>query len=136
MDKVLAQSSNPEAEFESSEVLTHIASEIVRRQNRQDTWSEEDARNVLQGAERCDIILRLARGLDAKSLARSRYQPIHKKPGFKEMWAKAEREEDEDRMAELVKLIEDKFSQDMDECTSIVFGPSGDGYASCANLIQ
>jgi len=105
---------------------------IISRAN----TDEEDARNVLQGAERCDIILKLARGLNAKSLARSRYKPPHKQPGFKEMWAKAEREEDEDRVAELVKLIEDKFSRNMDECTSIVVGPSGDGYASCAHLIQ
>lgn len=157
-----ANSASESQQFEAVNMMSDIAAEVARQGQVFDAqakgeelginsvWTQQDAMSVLKGAERCEIILALASGSTARSLAEGpggRYVLPHERADFSRQWTAAAG--DEAKLQRLEKLMVDSFQGMMEKCSIITQGKirAVDGlrinyagyhgaYSSCAQLVQ
>jgi hypothetical protein len=143
-DGILAQiqaeaaSGSERQQFEAVSMMSEIAAEVARQGQEFDAeakgqrldpktlWTEHDGMSVWKGAERCEIILELATGQTARSIAGRRYVLPHERGDFKRHWVAAERRYqgagDTARLQQLEQLMVDSFSGMMETCSIVTQG--------------
>jgi hypothetical protein len=163
LDRIEAQakSRNERTQFEAVSMMSDIAAEVARQgeefeaqakgqaSDPKTLWTQNDGVSVWKGAERCEILLALASGHAARSIAQRRYVFPHERPEFRTEWDSAVAAKNAAKLQQMEQTMVDGFTGMMEKCSivtqgkirtvdgiNIDYGPYSNAYSVCGQAIQ